>query len=79
MTYPNTVEQRSNDKYSNLLDRDNLALGAIERINIAHRILEQPELTIEQARKLDRTATSTCRSTGSRGWSTVAFGPPTRL
>ncbi len=35
-----------------LLNRDNLALEAIERINIARRILGQPELTLEQAMKM---------------------------
>lgn len=39
MTYPKTVNQRDDDVYSTLLDRNNLALGAIERINIAHRVL----------------------------------------
>lgn len=55
MTYPNVelnVKQRSDDVYENLLNRDNLALGAIERINIAHRILNQPELTMEAAKEI---------------------------
>ncbi|KID59732.1 uncharacterized protein G6M90_00g052140 [Metarhizium brunneum] len=52
MAYPKVVEGRSIDVYSSLLIRDNLALGAIERINIAHRILGKPELTIEQAKEI---------------------------
>lgn len=51
MTYP-SVKTRSNAVYSSLLNSDNLAIGAIERINIAHRVLGQPELTIEQAKEI---------------------------
>ncbi|KJZ70174.1 hypothetical protein HIM_10434 [Hirsutella minnesotensis 3608] len=44
MTYPKAIQARSDtvNTYSNLLNRENLALGAIERINIAHRILGKP-------------------------------------
>jgi Mycotoxin biosynthesis protein UstYa len=48
----NAEQQCSNAMYSSLLNRDNLALGAIERINIARRILHQPELTMEQAKEM---------------------------
>ncbi|KAK2591445.1 hypothetical protein QQS21_010854 [Conoideocrella luteorostrata] len=50
MTYP-SVAKRGDDGYSRLLDRSNLALGAIERINIAHRVLHQQEITMEQAKE----------------------------
>ncbi|KAI3391383.1 hypothetical protein diail_7452 [Diaporthe ilicicola] len=49
MTYPKTVDQRRDDVYSSLLDRNNLALGAVERINIAHRVLGKPEITMQEA------------------------------
>ncbi|KAJ6786121.1 hypothetical protein PWT90_02477 [Aphanocladium album] len=38
----------SDPLYSSLLDRDNLALGAIERVNIAHRVSGKPELTKDE-------------------------------
>lgn len=49
MTYPKTINQRRDDVYSALLDRNNLALGAVERINIAHRVLGKPEITMQEA------------------------------
>ncbi|KYK54912.1 hypothetical protein DCS_06873 [Drechmeria coniospora] len=53
MTYPKVVEQRSTKgDYSTLLNRENLALGAIERINIAHRVRGVPEVTMEQAKEI---------------------------
>ncbi|KAL3952620.1 hypothetical protein ACCO45_012563 [Purpureocillium lilacinum] len=42
----------NNNPYTHLLNRHNLALGAIERINIAHRVLHKPEITSERARKI---------------------------
>jgi hypothetical protein len=44
--------KRSNDVYGGLLNRENLALGAIERINIARRVTSQPELTMEKVREM---------------------------
>lgn len=38
--------------YDSLLNRDNLALGAIERVNIAHRVSGKPELTADGAAKM---------------------------
>lgn len=49
MTYPKTISQRRDDVYNTLLDRNNLALGAVERINIAHRVLGKPEITMQEA------------------------------
>lgn len=49
MTYPNAVNKRSTDDYDSLLDRKSLALGAIERINIAHRVQGRPEITKKDA------------------------------
>ncbi|KAG8427868.1 hypothetical protein J3459_006276 [Metarhizium acridum] len=46
-----SAQQRSNTKYDSVLNRDNLALGAIERINIAHRTLGQPELIQEEIKE----------------------------
>ncbi|KAM3460275.1 hypothetical protein NHJ6243_006093 [Beauveria neobassiana] len=34
--------------YGSLLNHDNLALGAIERVNVAHRVTGKPELTKEK-------------------------------
>ncbi|KAJ3494829.1 hypothetical protein NLG97_g3827 [Lecanicillium saksenae] len=45
MTGANKRSDSSDSLYSSLLDRDNLALGAIERVNIAHRISGKSELT----------------------------------
>ncbi|GAB0139017.1 hypothetical protein EsDP_00007235 [Epichloe bromicola] len=52
MTYPNDAEKRDATEYSKLLDRKNLALGAIERINIAHRVQGKPEITLEEAKEM---------------------------
>lgn len=52
MAYPKVIEQRSDTPYSSLLNRDNLALGAVERINIAHRVLGKAELTMEEAKEM---------------------------
>lgn len=38
MTSDNAIEKRGNDDYAALLNHDNLALGAIERINITYRV-----------------------------------------
>lgn len=86
MAYPKVVEGRSIDVYSSLLIRDNLALGAIERINIAHRILGKPELTIEQAKEIgshgDEYLTSYWNSSMKHGdfWtSDQAIGKPNSI
>ncbi|KAG5979690.1 hypothetical protein E4U55_004870 [Claviceps digitariae] len=49
MAYPNVAEKREVSNDDQLLDRNNLALGAIERINIARRVQGQPEITLQQA------------------------------
>ncbi|RDA91569.1 hypothetical protein CP533_5979 [Ophiocordyceps camponoti-saundersi (nom. inval.)] len=46
-----TSKDQSDSGYNNLLDRQNLALGAIERINISRRIRGKPELTAQEAEK----------------------------
>ncbi|KAK4088015.1 hypothetical protein Purlil1_7773 [Purpureocillium lilacinum] len=42
----------NNNPYTHLLNRHNLALGALERINIAHRVLHKPEITSQRAQKI---------------------------
>lgn len=42
----------NNNPYTHLLSRHNLALGALERINIAHRVLHKPEITSQRAQKI---------------------------
>ncbi|RDA83207.1 hypothetical protein CP532_4372 [Ophiocordyceps camponoti-leonardi (nom. inval.)] len=46
---PKSSNETNADAYGSLLDRQNLALGAIERINISRRIRGQPEMTEAQA------------------------------
>ncbi len=52
MSYPQAVSRRSDDVYDNLLNCDSLALGAIARINIAHRVLGKPEVTAQQTKDM---------------------------
>ncbi len=50
---------RSNNAlYGSLLNSDSLALGAIERVNIAHRVTGRPELTKETTEALASNADS---------------------
>ncbi|GKT52384.1 uncharacterized protein ColSpa_12565 [Colletotrichum spaethianum] len=49
--FSKTVNQRRDDVYDSLLDRNSLALGAVERINIAHRVLGKPEITMQEVKE----------------------------
>ena len=40
-----------NETYGAMLNRNNLALGAIERINVARRVQHKPELTITEVQE----------------------------
>lgn len=43
------VNNKRDGRYDSLLDRKNLALGAVERVNIAHRVLGKPGITMNEA------------------------------
>ncbi|KAM3512463.1 hypothetical protein MY11210_003880 [Beauveria gryllotalpidicola] len=49
-----SLNRRGNtdDAYESLVNGNNLALGAVERINIAHRVLGHAEITAKQAKEI---------------------------
>ncbi|OAQ61057.1 hypothetical protein VFPPC_13201 [Pochonia chlamydosporia 170] len=52
MHWTNDNDKRSVDLYNSLANRNNLALGAIERVNIANRVLGKPEITMDNAKEM---------------------------
>lgn len=45
------ANNKRDDVYGSLLDRKSLDLGAVEHVNIAHRVFDMPEITLDEARE----------------------------